>query len=172
MRGASSAPDCWASPLSSPPSAHLHGRRRLRAVQPVKVSVRRITETQYRHTIADMFGPDIVINARFEPEKREDGLLALGSAQLSLTSSGFEQYFALASAISDQAFDRQAPRRRPSAASRPMRRRRTRPAPRSSSPRIGERLFRRPLTRRRDRRRASRPPATARPHRRTISTRA
>jgi hypothetical protein len=69
---------------------------------PVKVALRRITESQYRHTIADIFGPEIKINARFEPEKREEGLLAIGSAQLSLTSSGFEQYFALASTISDQ----------------------------------------------------------------------
>jgi len=68
----------------------------------IKVAVRRITETQYRHTIADVFGPEIKINARFEPEKREEGLLAIGSARLSLTSSGFEQYFALASSISDQ----------------------------------------------------------------------
>ena len=72
------------------------------AAAPIKVAVRRITEAQYRHTIADVFGPDIKINARFEPEKREDGLLALGSTQLSLTSSGFEQYFALASSISEQ----------------------------------------------------------------------
>ena len=45
------------------------------------------------------------INARFEPEKREDGLLAIGAARLSLTSSGFEQYFALASSISDQVLE-------------------------------------------------------------------
>ncbi|MCI0721655.1 MAG: DUF1592 domain-containing protein [Acidobacteria bacterium] len=69
----------------------------------IKPAVRRITETQYRRTIADIFGPGIKINARFEPEKREEGLLAIGSAELSLTSSGFEQYFALASSISDQA---------------------------------------------------------------------
>ena len=70
---------------------------------PIKLAVHRITESQYRHTIADIFGPEIKINARFEPEKREDGLLAVGNAELSLTSSGFEQYFALASSISDQA---------------------------------------------------------------------
>jgi hypothetical protein len=69
----------------------------------VKVALRRITETQYRHTIADVLGPSIKVEARFEPERREEGLLALGSAMLSLTSSGFEQYFALASTISDQA---------------------------------------------------------------------
>ncbi len=69
----------------------------------VKVALRRITETQYRHTIADVFGPQIKIEARFEPERREEGLLALGSAMLSLTSAGFEQYFALATSIADQA---------------------------------------------------------------------
>ena len=68
-----------------------------------KVALRRITESQYRHTIRDVLGPDIKVEARFEPERREDGLLALGSAELSLTSSGFEQYFALGSAISAQA---------------------------------------------------------------------
>ena len=39
---------------------------------PITVAVRRITESQYRHTIADVFGPEIKINARFEPEKREE----------------------------------------------------------------------------------------------------
>ncbi len=67
-----------------------------------KVAVRRITETQYRNSIADIFGPAVKINARFEPEKREDGLLAVGSMQLSITTGGMEQYFALASSISDQ----------------------------------------------------------------------
>jgi hypothetical protein len=73
------------------------------AEAPIKVAVRRVTESQYRHIIADTFGPEIKISARFEPEKREDGLFAIGTAQLSLTSSGFEQYFALASSIADQA---------------------------------------------------------------------
>ena len=72
-------------------------------LKPIKVAIRRITESQYRHTIADVFGSDIKINARFEPEKRDEGLLAIGTPQLSLTSSGFEQYFVLASSISDQA---------------------------------------------------------------------
>lgn len=67
-----------------------------------KIALRRLTESQYRHTIAEVFGPAIKIEARFEPERREEGLLALGSAMLSLTSSGFEQYFALATSISDQ----------------------------------------------------------------------
>ncbi|MGH1472360.1 MAG: DUF1592 domain-containing protein [Cellvibrionaceae bacterium] len=68
----------------------------------VTVSVRRLNETEYRHTIADVFGPDIKVQARFESQKREEGLMALGNTILSLTSSGFEQYFNLASNISSQ----------------------------------------------------------------------
>lgn len=66
------------------------------------VALRRITESQYRHSIVQVFGPGIKVEARFEPERREDGLLAIGSAMLSLTSSGFEQYFVLGSAIAEQ----------------------------------------------------------------------
>ena len=72
-------------------------------IGPIKVAVRRITESQYRHAIADIFGPDIKINSRFEPERRDDGLLAVGNSDLSLTSSGFEQYFALAASLAAQA---------------------------------------------------------------------
>src|SRR5215831_3499845 len=115
------------------------------AVPPMKVALRRITETQYRHTIADVFGPEIKINARFEPEQRVDRLLAIGSAQLSLTSSGFEQYFTLASSISDQVLGEKQ-----RAASVPCR-----PADPTQADdacarvfieTYGERLFRRPLT--------------------------
>ncbi len=66
------------------------------------VAFRRLTESQYRHTIADSFGPDLKINARFEPEQREGGLQAIGNARLSITTSGLEQYFAVARSVSDQ----------------------------------------------------------------------
>lgn len=73
------------------------------AAQPAQVvAVRRLSEAQYRQSIADIFGDDIEISARFEPELREHGLLALGSATLSLTASGFEQYFNLSRDISRQ----------------------------------------------------------------------
>jgi hypothetical protein len=112
---------------------------------PMKVAFRRITESQYRNTIADVFGPGIKINARFEPEKRVDRLLAIGSAQLSLTSSGFEQYFALASSISDQVLGEKQRTSsvpcRPADAARP-----DDACARLFIERYGERLFRRPLT--------------------------
>jgi hypothetical protein len=74
------------------------------AAHPI-VATRRLTESQYRHAIANIFGADIRLNARFEPGKREAGLLAIGNSQLSLTSSGFEQYFSMARSIADQALD-------------------------------------------------------------------
>jgi len=112
---------------------------------PIKVAVRRLTETQYRHTVADVLGPQIKIEARFEPEKREEGLLAIGSSQLSLTSAGFEQYFALAGSIAEQALaegqrDRVVPCK-PADATRA-----DDGCARQFVAAYGERLFRRPLT--------------------------
>jgi Protein of unknown function (DUF1592)/Protein of unknown function (DUF1588)/Protein of unknown function (DUF1595)/Protein of unknown function (DUF1585)/Protein of unknown function (DUF1587) len=112
----------------------------------LKVAYRRVTESQYRHAIADVFGPGIAINARFEPEQRLDGLQAVGNTQLSVTTTGLEQYIALARSISDQAFDGEKRDARvgctPSA-----------PAAADAAcaenfiKQIGRQLFRRPLTR-------------------------
>ena len=43
--------------------------------------IRRLTEDQYRHIIADIFGGDIAVAGRFDPLNRTDGLLTLGSAR-------------------------------------------------------------------------------------------
>lgn len=63
---------------------------------------RRLTETQYRNTIADVFGDEIKVEGRFEPELREEGLQAVGNAHLSITTSGMEQYYGMARSISSQ----------------------------------------------------------------------
>jgi len=133
------------SSLLSPPPQSTAWAEKAVAAQPIKVGIRRLTESQYRHAIADLFGPDIQINARFEPDKREGGLLALGSAQLSLTSSGFEQYFSMASSIADQVID---PKRRDVAVGcKPADARKADAAcSKAFITRVGERLFRRPLT--------------------------
>ena len=64
--------------------------------------MRRITESQYRNTIADVFSPDIRVVGRFEPDLRVEGLAAVGSSQVSISSSGYEHYHALAGRIADQ----------------------------------------------------------------------
>ncbi|HEY2676079.1 MAG TPA: DUF1592 domain-containing protein [Steroidobacteraceae bacterium] len=112
---------------------------------PIKVAVRRITESQYRHTIADIFGMGIKINSRFEPERRDDGLLAVGNSDLSLTTSGFEQYFALAASIAAQALgDNQAAAIVPCKPSNPAGA--DDGCARQFVAKYGELLFRRPLT--------------------------
>ncbi|HVY88975.1 MAG TPA: DUF1592 domain-containing protein [Hyphomonadaceae bacterium] len=66
------------------------------------VGTRRINELQYRHAIADIFGPSIKAEGRFEPELRKDGLLAIGASEVSISDSGFAQYFTIARSIADQ----------------------------------------------------------------------
>jgi hypothetical protein len=64
--------------------------------------LRRLTEAQYRNSIADIFGPNITVAGRFEPEARIDGLLATGSAVLSVTPAGFESYVRMAESVGAQ----------------------------------------------------------------------
>ena len=64
--------------------------------------LRRLTETEYRNSIADTFGSGIDVQGRFEPERRVGGLLASSSAILSITSSGFEGYSKMADNIATQ----------------------------------------------------------------------
>lgn len=68
-------------------------------------SVRRLLPDQYRNIIADIFGSDIEIGGRFEPDMRQEGLLAVGSGRISVTGSGLAQYDAMARGIAEQALD-------------------------------------------------------------------
>jgi len=108
------------------------------------IAMSRLTESQYRQTIADVFGPDIEIFGRFEPDQRRDRLLAVGSAWASITPAGFEQYDTMARGIARQLL---APERRarfvPCTPAAPG-------APDAACvsrvlDTLGERLFRRPL---------------------------
>jgi len=66
----------------------------------------RITEGQYRNTIADIFGPDIIAGGRFEPtSRRPHGLLAPGDYQIAVSPSGMEQFAAMARTIASQVVD-------------------------------------------------------------------
>ncbi|MFN8640965.1 MAG: DUF1588 domain-containing protein [Candidatus Binatia bacterium] len=67
--------------------------------------MRRLTEAQYRASIADVLGDDLVVAGRFEPDNRRDGLLAVGASYVSVTGAGFEQYEAIARGLAEQALD-------------------------------------------------------------------
>lgn len=68
-------------------------------------NMRRLTQDQYRQSIADVFGTDIKVGGRFEPDVRLEGLLAVGSSEVSITPAGFEQYNAMARTIAAQVVD-------------------------------------------------------------------
>ena len=61
--------------------------------------MRRLTESQYRATIADVFGPDVPIAGRFERGLRENGLVAIGTSHGGMSAFSFEQYDASARGI-------------------------------------------------------------------------
>ncbi len=61
--------------------------------------MRRLTESQYRDTIADVFAPDVPIAGRFERGLREDGLIAVGTSHGGMSAFSFEQYDASARGI-------------------------------------------------------------------------
>jgi hypothetical protein len=61
--------------------------------------VRRLTESQYRATVADIFGPDIAIVGRFEHGLRAEGLLSVGTSQAGISAFSFEQYDASARGV-------------------------------------------------------------------------
>ena len=46
--------------------------------------IRRLTETQYRTAIADIFGSQIVVASHFDPILRTDGLLAVGAGRTAI----------------------------------------------------------------------------------------
>ena len=70
------------------------------------VAMRRITEAQYRNTIADIFGPDIKVAGRFEPIVRPaHELIASGASDAAISPTGIENFDAMARVIAAQVFD-------------------------------------------------------------------
>jgi hypothetical protein len=66
------------------------------------VSLRRLTEQEYRNSIADIFGKEIEVRGSFEPTKRTNGLAAVSTAFLSVTPVGFESFNKMANDIAAQ----------------------------------------------------------------------
>lgn len=74
------------------------------------VAMRRITEQQYRNTIADVFGTDVKVAGRFEPIVRpQHHLISTGAGSSTISPSGLEQFDAIGRSVAAQVF---APGRR------------------------------------------------------------
>lgn len=69
------------------------------------VVLRRLSQDQYRQSIADIFGTDIKISGRLEPDPRREGLIAIGVANAAVGSAGFERYDMAAREIAAQVTD-------------------------------------------------------------------
>jgi hypothetical protein len=69
------------------------------------VSLRRLTEPEYRQVIADVFGTTIKVPGRFEPDVRNNGLIAVGTSQESVAGTGIEEYDLTARGIAAQVVD-------------------------------------------------------------------
>ena len=65
-------------------------------------TMRRLTQEQYRNVIADIYGPDINIAGRMDPDIRKDGLLEIGATEATFTPGNLEQYDALARGIAGE----------------------------------------------------------------------
>lgn len=61
--------------------------------------MRRLTETQYRASIEDVFGAKMPINGRFEKAVRSEGLIAVGTGTAGMSPFAIEQYDASAQGI-------------------------------------------------------------------------
>jgi hypothetical protein len=65
-------------------------------------TMRRLSNDQYRNTIADVFGPHVVVAGQADALTRTDGLLADGARLARITPSGIEKFYGLAKAIAAQ----------------------------------------------------------------------
>lgn len=63
--------------------------------------LRRLTESQYRATIADIFGQEVPIVARFGRALRSEGLIAVGTGHAGVSPYSMEQYDVAANGIAE-----------------------------------------------------------------------
>lgn len=67
--------------------------------------MRRLTDEQYRNSIADVFGASIKIGGKLDPLIRTGGLIALGARSAPITPSGLEMIDQLGRSIAGQVVD-------------------------------------------------------------------
>lgn len=65
-------------------------------------TMRLLSESQYRNTIADLFGAHIAVGGTFDPLIRTNGLLTVGATNARITPAGLEQLDRMARSIASQ----------------------------------------------------------------------
>ncbi|MCB9764179.1 MAG: DUF1592 domain-containing protein [Alphaproteobacteria bacterium] len=69
---------------------------------PAPASLRRLTRAQLHHALRDLFGDDILLPTRLEPDEPVDGLVAVGMAETTLSARGVEQMEEAAFSVAEQ----------------------------------------------------------------------
>lgn len=64
--------------------------------------LRKLTATEYTHTLVDLFGDDFVLPTRLEPDEVKEGLLAVGATQQAVSPFGVERYEDAAFLVAEQ----------------------------------------------------------------------
>jgi len=70
--------------------------------EPPAPALRRLTQSQYTHTVRDVLGDDLVVPRALEPDVARSGLTAIGASETSVSRRGVEQYQAAAYALAEQ----------------------------------------------------------------------
>ncbi len=81
-----------AAPVTSEPTALI----------PAEASLRRLTETQFRQSLNDLFGDGLAVARVPEPDTSASGFLSIGASQNSMSPRGTEQMEALSYSIAEQ----------------------------------------------------------------------
>ncbi len=69
--------------------------------------MRKLTESQYRATVADIFGSETQVVARFERDLRAEGLQAIGSSEAGISPFSIEQFSAAAMSVAEDVLSEQ-----------------------------------------------------------------
>ena len=72
-----------------------------------EVAMRRLTQAQFRNSILDLFGSDIVVPEIAEPDVLAGGLLAVGASEATYSSRGVESWESASYSIAEQVMDTQ-----------------------------------------------------------------
>lgn len=114
------------------------------AFEPPPGVLRRLTQSQYKNTVRDVLGDDLVFSRPIEPDTPIDGLFSIGASETSISRRGVEQFEASAFDLAQQALRDPAHRQRlvqcsPSGVTDPE-------CASQTLSRLGQKLWRRPLT--------------------------
>jgi tetratricopeptide (TPR) repeat protein len=71
----------------------------------VPAALTRLTRIQYAHQVRDLFGPEVVVPARLEPDVLQAGFSSVGATRTSVSPRGVEQYEAAALDEARRAFE-------------------------------------------------------------------